>query len=431
VASVQQHESHDSDGNVPIVNVHLDSHADCCVFSEHSKVLYSDLSRTVNLSPFKSDLGTVDGLPVSTIAIAYDDPTNFTTYILTFHEVLQIPGMAHHILCPNQLRENGIRVNDIPLVYTPPEERSCYTHSIVTPDLIIPLSMDGVHSSFTSRIPTDFELANPDMFPHISMTADNIWEPHDSSFHNNEYSIRTSLSTARYAPYENRQISEISMHLESISPALDDDNLHRNLSNFAILTSEYLCSSYQAVRRGTPSPLELAQRWFIGLHAAKRTLERTTQRGVRDFTMSQGTRRLRHSTYQLMYRHLRSSVYTDTMFASIKSLQGNKCAQIFTTWFQWVVAYPIPTKADAHHTLDRLHREYGIFHTIIPDNAKELTAGEFRKKALKAGSYIAPIEAYSKNQNLAESAIRELRRMFRKAMRQTNAPYVLWDFVLN
>jgi hypothetical protein len=109
--------------------------------------------------------------------------------------------------------------------------------------------------------------------------------------------------------------------------------------------------------------------------------------------MSQRTHRLRHSTYQLMYRHLRSSVYTDTMFASIKSLQGNKCAQIFTTWFQWVVAYPIPSKDDARHSLDRLHREYGIFHTIIPDNAKELTTGELRKKALKAGSYIAPIEA--------------------------------------
>jgi hypothetical protein len=28
-----------------------------------------------------------------------------------------------------------------------------------------------------------------------------------------------------------------------------------------------------------------------------------------------------------MYRHLRSSVYTNTMFATIKSLQGNKCAK--------------------------------------------------------------------------------------------------------
>jgi hypothetical protein len=112
------------------------------------------------------------------------------------------------------------------------------------------------------------------------------------------------------------------------------------------------------------------------------------------------------------------------MFATVKSLQGNKCAQIYTTWFQWVVAYPISSKADAHYTLDRLHREYGIFHTIIPDNAKELTQGEFHRKALKTGTHVAPIEAYSHNQNLAESAIRELRRMFRKAMRQTHGTFV-------
>jgi hypothetical protein len=220
------------------------------------------------------------------------------------------------------------------------------------------------------------------------------------------------------------------MSLSDISESLDDENFVQSLTLSTILTSEHLISTVDISKRGTPTAQELSKRWFTGLHSAQRTLERTTQRGVRDFTMSQGTRRLRHSTYQLMYRHLRSSVYTDTMFATVKSIQGNTCAQVYTTWFQWVVAYPIPTKADAHFTLDRLHREYGIFHTIIPDNALELTKGEFRKKALKAGSHIAPIEAYSHNQNLAENAIRELRRMFRKAMRQTHAPYILWDFCI-
>jgi hypothetical protein len=99
VASIRQYDTSDPDGNVSTVSVHLDSHADCCLFSEHSKILYSDISRTVNISPFKADLGVVQGLPVSTIAIAYDDPVRLITYILVFHEVLQIPGMAHHILC--------------------------------------------------------------------------------------------------------------------------------------------------------------------------------------------------------------------------------------------------------------------------------------------------------------------------------------------
>jgi hypothetical protein len=85
------------------------------------------------------------------------------------------------------------------------------------------------------------------------------------------------------------------------------------------------------------------------------------------------------------------------------------------------------SKAEAHLTLDRLHRDVGVFHTIIPNNAKELTKGEFKTKAVHAGSTIRPIEAYMHNQNLAETGIRELRRMYRKAMSSTNAPHVLWD----
>jgi hypothetical protein len=129
---VRQYEDTDADGNLSPISVRLDSHADCCVFSEHSRILYSEISRTVNLSPFKSDLGVVEGLPVSTVAIAYDDPATFITYILIFNEVLQIPGLAHHILCPNQMRENDIRVNDIPLIYTPVNERNQYTHYCYT-----------------------------------------------------------------------------------------------------------------------------------------------------------------------------------------------------------------------------------------------------------------------------------------------------------
>jgi hypothetical protein len=68
------------------------------------------------------------------------------------------------MLCPNQLRENGIQVNDIPLMYTPIENRTNQTHAIVTGPLIIPLQLDGVHSSFTCRLPTDYELAHPHLF---------------------------------------------------------------------------------------------------------------------------------------------------------------------------------------------------------------------------------------------------------------------------
>jgi hypothetical protein len=119
---------------------------------------------------------------------------------------------------------------------------------------------------------------------------------------------------------------------------------------------------------------ELARRWHIGLDTAKRTIERTTQLGVRDFTHSKGARRLRHSTQQLRYRRLNAVCYTDTVFfKKAKSLDQNTCAQVYVTEFEWTKVYPMRSKSDGHFTLDRLHKDYGVFHTLIPDNEKKKT----------------------------------------------------------
>ena len=214
MASVRQYPNDtDRNENVQQIQVHLDSHADCCVFSECSTILYSDLSRTINLTPFKSDLGAIQDLPVSTIAIAYDDPITFKTFILIFHEALQVAGMQHHILCPNQLRDNDILVNDTPLLYIPLADRTEHSHCIVSNDLTIPLHLNGVQSMFISRNVTTYEMSNPHLFPHIYLTADRIWEPHATMFHDNELAIRTSLTYPRYVPYEDRTISEINLHM--------------------------------------------------------------------------------------------------------------------------------------------------------------------------------------------------------------------------
>jgi hypothetical protein len=66
------------------------------------------------------------------------------------------------------------------------------------------------------------------------------------------------------------------------------------------------------------------------------------------------------------------------MFAKPKSLQQNTCRQIFCTDFQWQQFYT--TKAEAHLALGALHREIGVFNTLIPDNAMEITKGNFKQK---------------------------------------------------
>jgi hypothetical protein len=161
------------------------------------------------------------------------------------------------------------------------------------------------------------------------------------------------------------------------------------------------------------SASELSKKWFIGVETARWTLDWTTQLGVRDFLNVEGNRRLKHMTTQLMFRHLRTDIYTSTMFSKVKSLRQNNCAQVYVTRFHRMMVYPLKKKSEAHLSLDQLYRHIRVFKTIIPDNAMELTDGKFRIKAIQPGSIIQPVVAYSHNLSLAESGIRELTSMYR------------------
>ena len=175
---------------------------------------------------------------------------------------------------------------------------------------------------------------------------------------------------------------------------------------------------------------QLAKNWKIGLEAAKRTVDATTQLAVRDFTHTTGGRRLKPSHWVLNQARLDCQVYTDTLIARCRSLRGNKVAQVFATFFHFVRVFPMESKRDAHYSLDDFFREVGIPQVLIPDNAKELTQGEFRKKCRRAQCPIHPVEAFSPNLNLTESVIRELKRHYRRVMIETGAPEVLWDYCL-
>ena len=99
------------------------------------------------------------------------------------------------------------------------------------------------------------------------------------------------------------------------------------------------------------------------------------------------------------------------MFSEVKSLTQNTCGQVYATDFNWISFYPLKRKADAYLSLEQLVDDVGIFNSIIPDNAPELTAGEFKRTAQKFGSRICPVEAWMPNQNHAKSAMRELKHM--------------------
>jgi len=141
------------------------------------------------------------------------------------------------------------------------------------------------------------------------------------------------------------------------------------------------------------------------METARKTIEKTTQLAVRDFTNVTGSRRLEPIHHQLKCRCLDVEMHCDTLEGRSFSLLGNRHAAVCCTPFHWTAVDPMKEKSDAHKTLDTLFGSAGVPRAIIPDDAAELTQGEFKRKADRAQALIHPIEAHTPDANTAEDGI--------------------------
>jgi len=240
----------------------LDSHADdTCCFGQNALVI-QETSRTVEVSL----LGRVDDVPIATTCVvAYDDPTTYTTYMLIFHEALYIKDLEHNLLCPSQLRFNGLRVNSLLRIFD--ADRLPRTHTTIevpAPDaLTIPLLvLDGMTSYFPPRRPT------MEQFNHsvrwIDMTS-------------------SAESTIQAVPQPTKCIVSIAM---SLLPLL----VISMTCPLPLMTIIFLAFSRgrrgaselskTSKRKGTLRAEDLAKKWVIGLKQAEKVIKATRQRGV-------------------------------------------------------------------------------------------------------------------------------------------------------
>ena len=153
----------------------------------------------------------------------------------------------------------------------------------------------------------------------------------------------------------------------------------------------------------------------------------TTQRGVRTCLNPTLSRCFPTNDRMLRYKRLPHTIFTDTMFASTASRQGNKMAQIYATSFGWSRAHPMKRKGEAHETLSLMFHRDGVPPTMVTDGSKEQTLGEFRRKLREADCHLRVTEPYSPWQQAAEGYIRELKRGVSHKMIKTGSPRVLWD----
>lgn len=88
----------------------------------------------MNVSSFSSKLhGVVADVPIVKAATTYDDPLPGDTYILIIGQAIFLgKDVDNTLLCPNQLRCNGLIVDDCP-VHLAPKDKPLL-HLIIVPD---------------------------------------------------------------------------------------------------------------------------------------------------------------------------------------------------------------------------------------------------------------------------------------------------------
>ena len=295
------------------------------------------------------------------------------------------------------------------------------------------MTLNGVASSFPTRKPTIEEYESK---PHLLLTSeDPPYDPHDATLADHENALaKAILETGDRigAPPPTRlcSVSKIPMAL------IDSDRVTLSLNKISIVHDDYafarsLHANVSAIHSTSAgpglTPQVLAANWGINLRSATRTVNVTTQRGIRTVLHPTLSRRFRTNDRQLRYRRLPIDCFTDTLVAKTPSHRKNSYAQIFSTPDGWCRAYPMEKKSEAHEGLSLLFQREGVPNTLIMDNAKEQIMGEFRRKCKEAGVRVRQTEPHTPWLNAAEAAIRELKKGVGRQMVRSRAPIRLWD----
>jgi hypothetical protein len=406
----------------------LDSHADTSLVGR-GFILLGEPYSYVNVHGFAKKFVT-NNVPIGTAATVWISPLNGKPYLFVVHECIFMGDqMPHTLLCPNQLRANGLIVEDTPKQY---DSRS--SHSIIDKvhKITIPLYLYDVFSYFETRKPTDSELEN---LERIELTSPNDWRSQRTTMVENEPTAFTAAVDTTDIPTDTYLSHVLPDHLEFHS----DESLYDRY-----ISSMYTCNhlditqpsgvNISAVTTSAPKPFvtpkDLASRWHITIEQADKTLKCTTQHAVRNI-YAPSERKVRLKAPWLNFPSLRSDIYVDSMFSLVPALHGYTGGSVYTNGDGYDRFYPWTRKAEHPDTLMQFINDVGVPQTLISDNAPEEIYGRARETCRKYRIQQKTIVPYSPWQNDAEACIRELKRKLRRTLRRTGASPRLWAYCLS
>jgi hypothetical protein len=282
--------------------------------------------------------------------------------LLIAHQSIFSPSLNHNLLSTMKMRLHDVIVNETPKFQSFKPTKLSHSISVrgdnVEDVLLIPLELHGVVSCLPTFKPTQLEFETCDRYELTYESPE--YYPSDTAFNEQESSMMDSWGNVKvsgdYHP-KRRQVcslrqkeaeikllsskySDTSAKLQDLSSVIDDGTLLAELDDTNLNLKISLVKSEMRDKAGVDAAT-LAKNWGIGLEAAKRTRQVTTQRGIRRMIHPSLTKRYKTNDRQFRYRSLPVTMYTHKMFSTILSRQKNKAAQIFCTDFGFVRAFSL------------------------------------------------------------------------------------------
>jgi hypothetical protein len=136
----------------PEGHIESDTHADTCTAGENSRIL-SYSNKVCQISPYHPQYEALLDIPIVQAAVAYTHPETGITYILVMNQALYIKDLPHTVINPNQLRCNGIQVDDCPKHLAPDPDKATHSVYIYDQNIRLPLSMKSIISFYLQDTP--------------------------------------------------------------------------------------------------------------------------------------------------------------------------------------------------------------------------------------------------------------------------------------
>ena len=247
------------------------------------------------------------------------------------HQAIHVPTMDCKLICPMQVRMNDVKLDGKPKFLT--EDPTNESHAILCEDntgtlINITLELKGVTSHFPTREPTKHAFDNCLRIELTYLTPE--WDPHSTTFQEQEEALMDNTGKLHEWRRKGRNVGRYTMLASTLTECQDDPTYNLSLAqNDQVQVSGILSGVSTKKGKAEVTPYDLAERWNIGLETAKRTLLKTSQRGLTASPNLLLSQQYSRNDRMLRYRRLPVDLFTDTLEAWIVSHRGNKYAQVY------------------------------------------------------------------------------------------------------